>query len=548
MTNLQIRAAVASAIALSAGQAFALNSGSITGTEVKLYVGGATATDNAFTNLFKLTTANGGLCTDGTLDVYFYSGSAGGTTNQRLFFCTGNANSGVSGQKIAVFKESQGGSAEGVSPVADPTILRNFLPFSAATLGACEAASSVLSAASGNFAQYTLHSCNSSTITLNSSGVANAGISDIDPKTFVGLGPVIAAHANSLTSTSTVGVTFNPIVSVPLYEALQTAQGLSTGSETLANMPSVTLSQLRAIFGGRINNANQLYAYNNSTSSTAQLSSGTLYVCRRGNSSGTMSSFKILFLGEGCSKNADSIASFVLPSQVYTGEVQDPDTDEWSGTGPVNQVDVGQPWSTSATLYTGTGTGAIAGGYGGIRVFAGSGSGDVRSCMGYHSDNSHYAVGTASTESLPAEGVGTASNTHWRYVRIDGVEPTLKATMEGRYPYFTENTMNRQSNASKSNYLATGSNLLALFNGIAGQIGKTNVLLAVNNSWKDAAAIGTVGAGEGDTGILDIPATGNNLSALPVTAASVRVKPVNGQKRNVTGSANNCNFSLQAYP
>jgi hypothetical protein len=555
MNRTIIQATVASALALCAGQAFALNTGNIDGTEVKLYFGGATATDNAFEKLFSLLAAQGGVCADGSMDLYKYSATAGGSANNRLMFCTANSNAGtnLAGKKIAVFKESAGGSAEGITPVQDPTIVRNFLPFNASTgagtLANCETSSTSTVLATGNFAQYTLHTCNGSQVTL-AAGTANAGISDIDPTTFVGTGGVTAANAAGLISTSTVGVTFNPIVSVALYRALQTAQGLTT-NDTLANMPSMSASQLRAIFNGTLTNGTALYGYNATTGSQVQVSSTskTLFVCRRGNTSGTMTSFKILFLGEGCSKNGTSIGAFVLPTQVFSAAGTDPDTGDPIGTGPIDQVSTGVAFSSTATLFNAVGT-AITGGYGGIRVFAGSGSGDVRKCVSYHTDqggggtSGDFAIGVSSTETLPADGT---TDQHFRFVRVDGNEPTLKATMEGRYSYFTENTFNRQANTAASNYLAANSDALNLYTGLAGQIGKSTVLSAVNSSWKDGAQPGTVGTGEADVGILDIPVSGNTPT-VPVTAATVRSKPVNSQIRNYTGAANNCNMAKQFYP
>ena len=525
----KIQVAVAAALALATGNALALNGTNINGTEIVLRLSGATATDGALGNLFKITSANGGLCQDGTLDLYTYD-----TNKGYLYFCTGaaNAGTGLTGQKIAVVKESNGGSANGITFVARATAL-NFIPFTAAGLSGCETASTTSVAATGSFAAYTSHACLPAN-TTQATAVPNAGISDIDPASFVGLGGVTAADAAKLTSTSTVGVTFNPIVSVPLRNALQTAQGLTSGSETLAHVPSLSLAQLRGIFSGSITTQSELYSYKSSTNTQEQVSSSTapIYVCRRGNTSGTMTSFKILFLGQGCSKNAGSIGSFVTPDIVYTAN---------DATGEINPETSGVAWSATSVLFQEDGTQMT--GYTSVRVFAGSGSGDVRSCMNYHSTNSNWAVGVASTENKPANNANT-----YRYVRVDGAEPTLASVIQGRYPYFTENTLNRSSDSAASNFMSgTSGTALALYNGLAGKLGTPAALLAVNSSWTDAAALGTTGSGEGDTGLLDIP-TAANQPSFPVTAASVRTKPVNSQGRNYTGTANNCNMSRAAYP
>lgn len=533
----KIQMAVGAAIAMAVGTASALPLSTIDGSELKLYVSGATATDGAFANITRITSANGGLCVDGSLDSYEYAPA--GTVNQRLNYCTASANAGAAaGSRIMIAKESVSGSAAGISPVARETA-RDFLPFSLAALGTCEGVVTNVPA-NGDFAAYKLHSCNSSHVAALASVVPNAGISDIDPTTFVGLGGVTAADASDLVATSTVAVTFNPIVSVPLYRALQTAQGLAN-DDTLANTPSMTLSQLRAIFNGTLTNGTQLWS-RNTAGNNVQVSAASkpINVCRRGNTSGTMASFKILFLGEGCSKNGDSIGSFVKPAVVYTSATEDPDTGDIILGGEINPEGAGVTWSTSVSLFNDAGA-PIANGYGGVRVFAGSGSGDVRSCIAYHSATSgNFAVGTASTENKPG-----ANNTY-RYIRIDGVEPTLKAAMEGRYSYFTENTINRA--ATGGNTLS--GNTLALYNAVISRLGTSTVIRNINSSWTNAVSIGGALTGEADTGILDIPTASNNIGAgnLPISNGLPRTTPINGQTRNYSGTPNNCNMSKQLFP
>jgi hypothetical protein len=551
----KVQLAVSAAIALAAGNASALPLSTITGSEVKLYVSGATATDGAFANLTRVKESLGGICVDGSLDSYEYSAATPGTVNQRLNYCTGSANAGAAaGLRIMIAKESVSGSAAGVTPVAREQA-RDFLPFTLADLGACEAVASTVVAA-GDFASYTYHRCDSGQVAALASVIPNAGISDIDPTTFVGLGGVTAADATDLAATSTVAVAFNPIVSIPLYRALQTAQGLAN-DDTLANVPSMTLSQLRGIFSGSLTDGTQLWSRTPSGSSAqVATSSKVIRVCRRGNTSGTMTSFKILFLGEGCSKNSGSIGSFVKPAVVFTGAVEDPETGDIILSGEINPETSGVSWSTSVTIYNDAGA-LITNGYGGVRVFAGGGSGDVRSCIGFHSAANgattisqslgNFAVGTASTENRPAAITTNASLATYRYIRVDGVEPTLKATMEGRYPYFTENTINRAQTGSNT----ISGNELALYGAVVAGLGKSTVLLNINSSWTDALQrSGGALSGQADTGILDIATASNHLLAtdLPISDSLPRTKPINGQTRNYTLTPNNCNMSKQLFP
>ena len=120
--------------------------------------------------------------------------------------------------------------------------------------------------------------------------------------------------------------------------------------------------------------------------------------------------------------------------------------------------------------------------------------------------------------------------------------------MEGRYSYFTENTINRVSSASAVNFLS--GNAKTLYDAVVGQIGKPSVLKAITSSWKDGASIGLALSGEADVGILDIPTASNNIGAgnLPISNSLPRSLPINGQTRVYTGTANNCNMSRQLFP
>ena len=175
----RIQAAVATALALCAGNAFALNSTAVDGTVVQLRFGGATATDNGFKNLLKLTTGNGGICADGSLHLYTKSKTI-------LGFCTGNANAGtgLNTVKIAIQKESNGGSANGIVNVATQAGLQ-FLSFDATTLAACEAGTVSTKAASGDFGTYVDVQCPAAVATT--SIAPNVGVSDIDPVLSLGI-------------------------------------------------------------------------------------------------------------------------------------------------------------------------------------------------------------------------------------------------------------------------------------------------------------------------------------------------------------------------
>ncbi|MDY6948584.1 MAG: hypothetical protein SXG53_23015 [Pseudomonadota bacterium] len=530
--NNSLKFAVAGALALSAVNAFALDPSEIqtaagNGTLVTLYVSGATATDNALENLFKLDNAANRVCAPGSLDIYYFK-SASGSASQRALTCTAAfSGAGITSgtTRLALLKESAGGSANGIINPSNGTPLSfldivntgsNFTTSCAAVTGS----GNTLPGAAGTWESRDCGYVSGTPSSVTRSNFApQAGISDVDPGTFVGTGGVTAQHEQDLTrERASVAVTFNPIVSVPLFTVLQRAYGTigATASEdtsSVASVPSMPSSLLRAIFNG-----NSVLAANEININGVKLSNrlsgfdsaGDIYVCRRGDTSGTMTSFKLNFLNQGCSKNPALNVSFVTPDTTSC-------TAAGCSWGPTFQSDF---------------------------VFAGSGSGDVRACIDYHSSQGHLAVGVASTESKP----GTTSN-RFRYVKVDGAEPTLKAVMEGRYSFFTENTFNdRFPNTSVS-----GSQ--TLWDKVYGSIGNSVALAGVNNSWRSSVALTGPDDGTGDTGILDIASAsnattiGNLFSDGAISGGEVRSTPVNSQTRaTLNGAPNNCNLPYQAYP
>lgn len=534
--NTSLKVAVAGALALAGANALALTPSEIqtassNGTLVTLYVSGATATDNAFENLFKIDDATYRVCQPNTLDIYYYK-SASGSVSQRALTCTAAfSGTGVTSgtTKLALLKESAGGSANGIIYPAAGTAL-TFIDLVNSGSNFATACASVtttgntLPSATGTFntrdCGHVLSSSTASTVT-RSSFVPTAGISDIDPTSFVGTGGVTAAHDSALTRKRTsVAVTFNPIVSVPLFTALQRAYGYigSTASESTASLstvPSLPSSALRAIFNGNsVLNASEVNV--NGVKLSTQLSgladqSGDIYLCRRGDTSGTMTSFKLHFLAQGCNKNVASNIAFVGPDTASC-------------------VTSGCTWNNTT--------------YGNDYVFAGSGSGDVRSCMDYQSSQGRLAVGVASTEAKP----GTSSN-RYRYVKVDGAEPTLKAVMEGRYNFFTENTFNDKFPGTSASGAQT------LWDKLYSSVGNSTAISELNRSWRTSVALTGTDDGTADTGILDVASSSNattitNLfSDGAITGTEVRSTPVNSQTRQtLNGGANNCNLPYQAYP
>src|SRR5208337_4680775 len=104
-----------------------------------------------------------------------------------------------------------------------------------------------------------------------------------------------------------------------------------------------------------------------------------VYVCRRVPTSGTQAAFEMFFLNQRCTAE--------IPDFVDSGDT----------------------------------------------VFQGSTTSDVQSCLNQLDDRNVWAVGILTTES-----VESLKDDRWRFIKMDGVAPTLLNTFNGRWPFFVE--------------------------------------------------------------------------------------------------------------
>mgnify|MGYP000464332713 CR=1 FL=1 len=449
--NLTKQLAAAALLTLGCvSAAHAINPASVPAAN-RVYFGGATATDNILENVLILQT--GGVCTAGTIDIYR-------GTNQRVIACTA-AIPGLVGQPIAFFKESLGGSGNGTTPVANGTSLQ-FLDVNNAAFACTSGPTPVAATATLN--AYTVRTgC-----TPSIAQVPGAGVADVEP-VLLGATP---AQIGNLTTNGVLGILFNPAVSLNFYRAMQTAQGLAL-NDLPANVPSLTSAQIRALFTG-------FYADFSQFDDLTPPADSTVYVCRRGNSSGTQASFESYFLNQRC---VDGVAAFVEPT-------------------------------TTSCLGSGCGWSPA---FAADAVFAGSGSGDVRACLDARNDAGSWAISVLSTET-------TYNNTdrQFRFIRVDGELPTLESVANGRYSFFTENVINRRNGALNANQSTLVQYLIA-------NLGQPSIIAGINTPFQANA--------HGDGGVIAVPNFATIVpNASPVTQAAMRTNPVNSQLRN----GNNC--------
>lgn len=444
---------------------------------------GATATDGVLLRLFHKSGA-GQICVAGTIDYYFVGNN---TSNNRVFTCQTNdtlipaldTTAGLETRNVIFYKESIGGSGNGSLTVADAT------PLTFLNLSALAAAASCQTGAAG--ADPGLAYTERTNCAGTGTQVPLAGISDVDPAVNL----ANQTQIDNLTTSPAVQVVFGVPVSLNAYRALQTAQGLAN-TDDRATIPSLTSSQITALYTGFISNWNQLTGTGDVATA---LASHPVFVCRRGQTSGTQASAEAVFLGQRC---ITGVTEFVSPndgSDAIAGSAFN------GGTQP----------STNPNQ----------------NVYAGSGSGQVRQCMDFHNDGGRWAVGVLSTENI-----GNNSDRQYRFVRVDGAEPALDEVVNGSYKYFTENTINWRNGAGVGS--VPNFQQQALLDHVVANVGDPDTIAGINLAFQRNATGNPV-----DGGLLAKPelfpvVSGSNEAEYSET--EVRAYPVNSQTRR----NNNC--------
>ena len=402
------------------------------------YFSGSTAMDNPLKALFLHA---GGICsTSGTntIDVYTdnSSGSIGGGHNNMVVCNLATAiGSLTAGTTVAFDKESNGGSLEGIVPVANGTGLTFFSTTSVPT---CTGTATVTAGTAPytKAAAYTVHyGC-----TPNATLAPQIGIADEHLQAFnIGTPTVTNAIASKVKYQQFAQNVFGIGVSLNLFRALQKAQGLTTTGTTndsLANRPTLSSIAIRSLYTGTITSWAQVSdSAGNAINGTTDAGSGvpnTVYICRRGVSSGTETSVDIRFIGNRCTQTAAEpipIVSATTTPANCTGQLTSGTAEEY-----------GCGWNASTNAND--------------VVFAGFGGGDVASCLSYHDAHGQFAIGNLTTNQAEADlngagGTGdtnSSTNGRFRFVKIDGKSPDLGSVVNGQYDYVMDNIMVTQNN------------------------------------------------------------------------------------------------------
>ncbi len=496
-------------------------------TTYTVYLSGASAARKFMEKLFTNTNvpAADAICDNSKPIWKFQNGTvnANGTLaaskgkKQNAYLCDINkanpALSGLTKQHLLIYKRNEGGSAQGVSPiiadakglVAASTIkFLNIASTNCATALTGLPAVGVLGKVQCNYdpanpAKYSL-------------AVPDFGISDVDPEQFqgantpAGFAAVTSSDVGLLNVQSAAASVFGIPVTTSLRNALQEATfgigNACVGSETEACMPSLSKAQIASIFTGQLISWDQLtvpgtatglftYLSNNGSAylPTGNLAAGgfpdTVHICRRVQGSGTQAQLGINFLNYPCFSGASAPAGDTGVSTEQDGVTLVHALPSSGGlTSCLNELEAGtdtNPANDFANVY-----------------------------------GKRWAIGLQALE----KNADRADS--FRFIKVDGVAPTLANVANGKYYDWAELTFQY----SKTHAWDAGEQIIA--DAIIKSAGNPLVLAAINTGFVHSF---------GQSGLLAVPTlhTANQDGTLNLAL------PVNPYSHATSGqSINNC--------
>jgi hypothetical protein len=459
---------------------------------VNVYLTGSTAVDNSILNASIAVTAPGGLCAANTIDVYFI-GTSSSYTN-RMIFCSasGNITGVTAGTPLAIFKESNVGSANGVAPLYLTAEGKanglSFIDPSKITDSNCTTETAV--AATANFSAYNVHDKCPAADVVNAN--PTAGFADVEAAILrtPANGPVDAtATSTYLTAVGTVDQIWSVLLTKNAYYAVQAAEGYTSPSDLATNAPSLSKEQVASLLAsGDIVAWSQL-----GVSSPAD---DNVYLCRRDYGSGTEASFESQFLGERC-----SISSETIP----------PEDGQYV-------FAAGSASGVRGCLQAFFAGGSITPYYGGSAVTE---------------PGSQFAIGINNSDITAGNLSGNGDA--FRAIAVDGSGPTVENVQNGVYPYFSTGVA---YTITKGTGIPSGlqDNVRATLLARIGHPNFESISNANNQGLLPWATTSTVG----DAAPANQYLSTNPLSAVPSTAAIAKGNPTNMYYKGLSTKINNC--------
>jgi len=460
-----------------------------TAPDLELFMSGASGMDGAITALFD------NLCENTASDPkdYYRDGTSG--ANYRAFFCTLTPAkvAGLSAPKKVLFiKRSAGGSAQGVNPLVEGKAI------------------DALNIQNGNCTETVAgsHIWNCS-ISKTGDLVAknpNIGISDVDPFMFrgpntpAGFSPITQAGTQLLEIRSVAALIFGVPVTNGLYDALQTVQidraelpsTCKIGDYTEACMPSLSTHQISSLVSGQIKKWSEFYVNFNGTDypltqypGVTKPTSELVAFCKRTPGSGTGAQQYAKFLNSPCTRCA-------LPPI------------EPAASNPID----------------------------GPLVLANGSSGVMDKCLDDFEKGANTSALNAGLVKAWAFGQqalekNADNKLGYKFIKVDGVAPTLQNAANGTYKDWVEPTYQWRKTGSGS---PTG-DLLKIIDKLVVEAGSPTSAATVLNKNSNYTF--------GKSGYLAVASNGH-----PFTNVLDENAPVIGYSHAASGKLDNCNIPV----
>ncbi len=521
-----------------------------------LYIGGSTAIDSALKYWSFNTGDTSVICKPGTASVYTQSSVTGSQPKFVAVACAASGSAGLTGiaadTLIAYIKEDNAGSLNGAaaprnqsfagSPYTNGGGLNfpnytNMVYASSGANGYCTGGTK-----SGTGLQtYASFTCKNVTLTSAAGGIVpQLGFSDVEAGLFgINTAANVNGYAGVALSGSTLQFVFGVATNVGLYRALQATQGL-TQNDLVANMPSLTRPEISALLSNRGPNwskwtntsgtavsaqsvvwgsAVSTSCWNGSTTQTigcpasaAAAASPTVFVCRRGATSGTELSTEIFFNDKNCGFNQLSFTT--------TDDNANPEIIQLACT--TYDTD-GCSWLTTYGSDTNT------------KTFPGNGGGDLIDCLNGHDKTGHLAIGFASVDNLTGADQSNTTRRDFRYIKVDGVVPSIENAAAGRYQYISNAFWYAPPTGASWSATQSGAvaaQLVTYMTDATQGVGSKGTIAGVN-----AASQMAVQGFHG--GVLVIPSASNLPLAYSSTQSDFNASPISAMTKAIS-SSNNC--------
>ena len=488
---MKLKMLSAAVAVICANGAMALTPASLP-ADLELFIGGASAQD---LGLREVVTS---LCDD-TVHAYSENGANPGK-DYTSYFCTMSSAKvpgfPAAGIKVLVHKRIKGGSAFGATPV--------------------EAKASVAHVKVANDGTCTVFSGNNYKCTTTISTPLDAGITDVEPGMFrgvnlleIGVNGVVAGDAGTTPMTPAqlarldkkpvAALAFGPVVTTNLRNALQTAQGLTAGSDEESQMPSLSSTQYASLVAGTIASWDEFLVNGTPLTAVAGVTPPTtsdVHVWRRTSGSGTQSVSNYVFLNQPC-------LDAVKPA-----------------------VD-----NTPSSLLDGTGDQNADGEF--PAIHQGSSSGSVDTGMAALNTLGYWGVGFQSLEK---------TNAGYRFVKVDGNSPLLSNVAKTKYNVLGVTSFQWIKNTLADSPMNANANKFTLVKKIRDDLGRDTELRTANLTFGGGnIKIGGVAV----TGKVGFAALASNGYTLNVPFNEVKpVIPFNNRGATGVGEANSCGPNL----